>query len=627
MYQSGNNLTRSLTLKYVLALGVLAALAVVNYLILQAEIRESQLMASVVKVCGEQRSLIHRAATLAERLVYASDYVERTQVRNWLLSTTEPLESEHQGLMLLQSLSSVPLARVNAIYKEPQEGLDIQLKHYLAHLRALANAPNEQLSFNNEDYKYVHDPQTVEKLLAGLDSVCDVYALQNTVKTARLLTMALWSLVSTIVVLVLDGVFVFGPMVQRVRRDMADMTELNGLLEERMKHQSAEVDDRAEQLERSENALRESEALYRSLVDHLPLSVSRKDSSGRFTFVNGRYCHLLDRPASEILGYTDEELLPESMAAKHILDDRQVMSTQSVLYDVEENHLSDGRNVYFASLTVPLLDGDGNVTGTQTALWDITDRKRAEERALHSERLAAIGQMVAGVAHESRNALQQIQACIRLLEWELDGDASKSDLIGDLQTAQDRLHRLFDELQDYAAPLKVNSRCCNVSEVLSETWDLIEAETAGREISFVAMGSDVPPDCLVDPFQLEQVFRNILENALAACEDPVVIEVTYEPVLLGGKPGLEITIHDNGPGLTSEQQERIFEPFFTTKTRGTGLGMAIVKRIIDAHGGTIKARNHATQGSEIVITLPAALERDLHPTVYSNLEAQEHELD
>jgi PAS domain S-box-containing protein len=627
MNQSANSITRALTLKYLLALGALASLAVVNFLIFEAEIRESQAMATVVERCGAQRSLIHRTTTLVERLVRTTDAVERTQLRHLLFSAAEPLESGHEEMMFLQTLSSGPLARVNAIYKDPQEGLDLQLKTYLGHLRTLARAPNELLNYGNEDFRYLQDPQTSGNLLAAMDAVFEVYSQQNSIRTARLNLMAIWSLLSTIVVLLLSGFFVFAPMVRRVRRDMADVTELNALLEERVEHQSAEVHYRAEQLERSESALRESEALYRSLVDHLPLSVSRKDCLGRFTFVNDRYCRLLDRPTEDIVGHTEEELLPKPMAAKHSLDDLQVMSTQSILYDVEEFHPSPGRTTIFASLTVPLLDGNGIVTGTQTALWDITDRKRAEERALHSERLAAIGQMVAGVAHESRNALQQIQACIRLLEWELGEDESKGDLISDLQSAQDRLHRLFDELQGYAAPLKVNARRCNVSEVLSETWDLVEKEIANREVSFVVRGTDVPPDCMVDPFQLEQVFRNILENALAACEDPVLIEVSFDSVPLGGQPGLEITIRDNGPGLTPEQRERIFEPFYTTKTRGTGLGMAIVKRIVDAHGGRIEASNHMTQGSKIVITLPAAEMRELNPALYGHLEAGEHERD
>jgi hypothetical protein len=121
------------------------------------------------------------------------------------------------------------------------------------------------------------------------------------------------------------------------------------------------------------------------------------------------------------------------------------------------------------------------------------------------------------------------------------------------------------------------------------------------------------------------VFRNILENALAVCEDPVVIEVSYSYTVLNGDAVLQIGIHDNGPGLSPEQKERIFEPFFTTKTQGTGLGMAIVKRIVDAQGGLISARNRESGGAEIVINLPLAKDRETALAVYDVIGVHENE--
>src|SRR5207245_6696807 len=107
-----------------------------------------------------------------------------------------------------------------------------------------------------------------------------------------------------------------------------------------------------------------------------------------------------------------------------------------------------------------------------------------------------------------------------------------------------------------------------------------------------------------DPFRMQQVFRNILENALAACKDPVVITILCCAASVKGRPGLKVTVRDNGPGLTPDQRQRIFEPFFTTKTKGTGLGMAIAKRIVELHGGRIAVGEGAGRGAEILITLP-----------------------
>ena len=100
------------------------------------------------------------------------------------------------------------------------------------------------------------------------------------------------------------------------------------------------------------------------------------------------------------------------------------------------------------------------------------------------------------------------------------------------------------------------------------------------------------------------MFRNIFENSFAVCEDPVEIDVEYSPTELAGEPALQIAVRDNGPGLTSEQRDRVFDAFYTTKTHGTGLGMAIAKRIVEAHGGSIVVGDRHDRGAEFIVTLP-----------------------
>src|SRR5262249_2160943 len=110
--------------------------------------------------------------------------------------------------------------------------------------------------------------------------------------------------------------------------------------------------------------------------------------------------------------------------------------------------------------------------------------------------------------------------------------------------------------------------------------------------------------CEADAVALGQVLRNILENSLAACADPTVITVEWSETVLEGRVALRLVIRDNGPGLSPEARQRIFEPFFTTKTHGTGLGMAISKRIVEAHYGQIAVGSNGASGAEIVLTLP-----------------------
>src|SRR4029077_3470453 len=126
----------------------------------------------------------------------------------------------------------------------------------------------------------------------------------------------------------------------------------------------------------------------------------------------------------------------------------------------------------------------------------------------------------------------------------------------------------------------------------------------GRDAQLAEECANVDLRCRVDAFRLDQVFRNVLENALIACPDPVRIAVRGTDTTLAGRPAVRLSVQDNGPGLSPEQQQRIFEPFFTTRTKGTGLGMAIARRIIEAHDGQIGVGPATGGGAEIVITLP-----------------------
>jgi PAS domain S-box-containing protein len=235
---------------------------------------------------------------------------------------------------------------------------------------------------------------------------------------------------------------------------------------------------------------------------------------------------------------------------------------------------------------------------------DITELKDAQERALNSERMAAIGQMCAGLAHESRNALQRSQACLEMLELKLEDRPSALNLISRIQQAQDDLHRLFEDVREYAAPIRLMLRDCHLAEIWRQAWSNLEPARRGRKTALHEPSNGMDLTCQADAFRLEQVFRNILDNSLAACTDRAEIVIKGALASLHGRKAICISIRDNGPGLNAEQRDKIFDSFYTTKTRGTGLGMAIVKRIIDAHGGRIEIGGITGEGAEIIFTLP-----------------------
>lgn len=251
-----------------------------------------------------------------------------------------------------------------------------------------------------------------------------------------------------------------------------------------------------------------------------------------------------------------------------------------------------------------LRDAGQNRIGVLGIGHDITDLRDAQQRAVQAERLAAIGQTITGLAHESRNALQRIQSAVEMLSLDLADRPSALGYVANIQKAQDHLHHLYEQLRRFAAPVVLNREVSHLGDILEEAWFHLQKQREGRDAHLLEHGSEIDLNCSVDWFATGQVFRNVLENSLAACKDPVRIDAFWSEVNLDGQPGIRVAVCDNGPGMTPEQKRKIFEPFFTTKSQGTGLGMAIARNLIESHGGRISVGADAGRGTEIVIVLP-----------------------
>jgi C4-dicarboxylate-specific signal transduction histidine kinase len=350
------------------------------------------------------------------------------------------------------------------------------------------------------------------------------------------------------------------------------------------------------------------ERLRQVPVQAILLDLRLPDSSGAETLE--QVCRAAPESAIVILSSLEDQNLVVA-AVQHGAQDYLVKSqltsellSRSIRYAIDRKSHETDLERLVSQRTAALQE-----TNTRLAK-EIEEHKRAREqlaqqheRLLQSERLAAIGEMVAGLAHESRNALQRSQACLSMLANRVDDRPKAAELVLRAQQAQDDLHRLYERVRQYAAPIRLDQQTVSIGDILAQTWEHLAVTRVNRNIQLLVEPQTNDTTCRADRMAMEQVFRNVLENALAACDDPVQITVTWTDAELDGCPAIQISIRDNGPGFTGDHSKRLFEPFFTTKTKGTGLGLAISKRIVESHAGRIAARNYPG-GAEILITLP-----------------------
>lgn len=366
---------------------------------------------------------------------------------------------------------------------------------------------------------------------------------------------------------------------------------------------AAKIDRDITERKQTEQSLRQSEERYRLIVETAAEGIKILDRDSRITFINSRGAALLGCSVEEVLHRSlFDFVFPEDLAeVRHEL--AQLFRGTREEADVRLRR-QDGSPLWVHYVASPIPDGRGGYDGALFMASNITPRKEAEKRALQAERLAAIGQMATGLAHESGNALQRSQSCLRMLALRVQDQPEALDLVNRIQKAQDHLHYLFEDVRGYAAPLHLELRTCDLSEIWQEAWSHLVISREGRDIAFREETGDLDLHCPADGFRLMQVFRNLFDNALTACRDPVVLSVLCSPALLAGHSAIRIAVRDNGPGIAAEERSKIFEPFYTTKTKGTGLGLAIVRRIIEAHGGEIAVGESSGAGAEIVILLP-----------------------
>jgi two-component system sensor histidine kinase PilS (NtrC family) len=359
------------------------------------------------------------------------------------------------------------------------------------------------------------------------------------------------------------------------------------------------------QLRSASNQLSDLQAFSQHVIDSLASGLATTDVEGRIITFN--------HAAEAITGVAAREAVGQSIA--HVLQWEDGLSALSgagtgrrALPRVElELARADGKSIELGLSTAILRTPRGE-TGFVFTFRDVTDARREERAARMQQRLAAVGQMAAGIAHEIRNPLASMSGSIQILRQELPLTGEQSQLMDIVIRESDRLNETIRSFLDYARPQRKPAVRVDVREILTETAALLQNSAERLPTHTVTL--DVPPDpacCLADEAQIRQVVWNLASNALRAMADGGVLRMSVAAHEWPDQERhLTIAVRDEGVGIAPADLEEILQPFRGGFARGTGLGLSIVHRIVSDYGGDLQVASKLNQGTTVTVKLPLA---------------------
>jgi two-component system nitrogen regulation sensor histidine kinase GlnL len=275
---------------------------------------------------------------------------------------------------------------------------------------------------------------------------------------------------------------------------------------------------------------------------------------------------------------------------------------------------ADGRQVPVSLVTAPLVGRQGNVTGAVAALRDLSRLRELEGEVKRSERLALVGRMAVGLAHEIRNPLGAIRGAVQLLKKELAEEARWQEYTDVLVKEVDRVNRIIESLLDLGRPVRLRLKPVNLHQLLERVALLSEEMARERGVTIVRRYDPSLPPSLADEDRLLEVFHNLVRNAIEAMPRggrlTLTSRLSMSPLFAkvdlgsGARPMVEVQVADEGEGIPEAARAQIFDPFFTTKPRGLGLGLASSHRIIEEHKGAIRVESDPGRGTIVTCYLP-----------------------
>jgi PAS domain S-box-containing protein len=326
--------------------------------------------------------------------------------------------------------------------------------------------------------------------------------------------------------------------------------------------------------------------------------VATTNVKGEITFVNDRFVEISKYSREELVG-RDHRIINSGYHSKEFIRDLWTTIANGRIWRGEiRNRAKDGSLYWVDTTIVPFLDERHKPYQYMAIRYEITDRKRSEDKLREQAALARLGEMAAVVAHEVKNPLAAIKGALQVIGGRLPAESRDRLIMTDVVARVDALNDIVQDLLVFARPREPQLAPVALADLIENTAALVRKDPAHASIRIEISGSH--PEVPLDVEQMRTVFLNLLLNAAQAAGGSGRIAVTIGADELAAT----VAVADDGPGIPSDVRPKVFEPFFTTKHRGTGLGLPTARRVVERHRGTIEVDCPASGGTIVTVTLP-----------------------